>query len=70
MSTPKGWTSYTGGIYSIEIPVRDSSQAHSEFRETKFQDSLKPTASHKKEDHPHKAKDGKTPQSKQHSSKQ
>lgn len=22
MLTPKGWTGYTGGVYSLEIPVR------------------------------------------------
>jgi hypothetical protein len=40
MTTPKGWTSYTGGIYSIELPARDSSKAHSDFRQTSLQEFL------------------------------
>jgi hypothetical protein len=40
MSTPKGWTNYTGGIYSVKLPVRKTSKIRTDFRTTSLQDFL------------------------------
>lgn len=40
MDTPKGWTSYTGGVFSVELPARKSAKRKINFRRTTLQKFL------------------------------